>query len=140
MSIEQQSINMDMRTNADRAACAGRVLGAEETYSQSLDEDEPGTALVDLLADLMHWYACQDFGSSFDALVRIAKIHFEEELSAEMEEAETAPDDPWVENPNHPIIDWQAEVAADDTRLGYWDWLAREEGDDAEKEDDLWIG
>jgi hypothetical protein len=38
------------------------------------------------------------------------------------------PDDPtvypWAENPDHPLSDWKAEVADDDTRLGYADWLA----------------
>ncbi|WP_294131763.1 hypothetical protein [Sphingobium sp.] len=32
--------------------------------------------------------------------------------------------DPWAEHPDHPVADWQAEVANDDTRLGYWDWVA----------------
>lgn len=30
------------------------------------------------------------------------------------------------EHPNHPASDWQAQVANDDTRLGYWDWLVNE--------------
>jgi len=33
-------------------------------------------------------------------------------------------DDPWAENPDYPLADWQAEVANGDTRLGYWDWVA----------------
>ncbi|HEX7781206.1 MAG TPA: hypothetical protein VF509_00205 [Sphingobium sp.] len=31
--------------------------------------------------------------------------------------------DPWVEDPAHPVRDWQGEVANDDTRLGYLDWV-----------------
>lgn len=31
--------------------------------------------------------------------------------------------DPGVENPAHPVCDWQGEVANDDTRLGYLDWV-----------------
>jgi hypothetical protein len=42
--------------------------------------------------------------------------------------AVAVPDDPtvypWAENPDHPLSDWKAEVADDDTRLGYADWLA----------------
>lgn len=30
----------------------------------------------------------------------------------------------WVENPDYPLADWQAEIANADTRLGYWDWVA----------------
>lgn len=29
----------------------------------------------------------------------------------------------WGSHPNHPVEDWQSEVADDETRLGYWDWL-----------------
>lgn len=30
----------------------------------------------------------------------------------------------WAEEaPDHPIEDWQYEVANDDTRLGYWEWV-----------------
>ncbi len=29
----------------------------------------------------------------------------------------------WGSHPRHPVEDWQAEVADDETRLGYWDWL-----------------
>ena len=31
---------------------------------------------------------------------------------------------PWAEHPDYPLIDWKAEVANDDTRLGYWAWVA----------------
>ena len=33
-------------------------------------------------------------------------------------------DDPWADHPDHPVADWQAEVANGDTRLGYWDWVS----------------
>jgi hypothetical protein len=29
----------------------------------------------------------------------------------------------WGEHPDHPVADWQAEVANDETRLGYWYWV-----------------
>jgi hypothetical protein len=32
--------------------------------------------------------------------------------------------DPWAEHPDHPVADWQAEVANNDTRLGYRGWVA----------------
>ena len=39
----------------------------------------------------------------------------------------------WGEHPHHPVEDWQYEVANNDTRLGYWDWVAlREDGPDPE--------
>ncbi len=28
----------------------------------------------------------------------------------------------WEENPDFPVADWKAEVEADETRLGYWQW------------------
>lgn len=29
----------------------------------------------------------------------------------------------WGEHPQYPVGDWQLEVANDDTRQGYWEWL-----------------
>jgi hypothetical protein len=29
----------------------------------------------------------------------------------------------WGEHPNYPVADWKHEIANDDTRLGYWDWV-----------------
>ena len=29
----------------------------------------------------------------------------------------------WDEADDFPLCDWQTEVANDDTRLGYWDWV-----------------
>lgn len=33
------------------------------------------------------------------------------------------PDDIWADDPEYPVSDWQLEVANDDTRLGYWQWV-----------------
>jgi len=33
-------------------------------------------------------------------------------------------DDHWAEVPDHPVDDWKAEVANDETRLGYRAWVA----------------
>jgi len=30
----------------------------------------------------------------------------------------------WTEYPEHPVEDWRAEIANDDTRQGYWEWVA----------------
>lgn len=30
----------------------------------------------------------------------------------------------WGEHPAYPVSDWQYEVGNDDTRLGYWPWVA----------------
>lgn len=38
--------------------------------------------------------------------------------------------DPWVDDPAHPVDDWKTEIANDDTRLGYLEWIdARAEND-----------
>ena len=29
----------------------------------------------------------------------------------------------WDDDPDHPVADWQYEVANNDTRLGYWQWV-----------------
>lgn len=29
----------------------------------------------------------------------------------------------WGEHPDHPVADWQHQVANSDTRLGYWQWV-----------------
>lgn len=31
----------------------------------------------------------------------------------------------WGAHPEHPVEDWRFEVANDDTRLGYWPWVAQ---------------
>lgn len=33
----------------------------------------------------------------------------------------------WDEHPTYLLVDWKYEVASDDTRLGYWDWVAAQE-------------
>ena len=30
----------------------------------------------------------------------------------------------WGEHPDHPVCDWLAEVDSNDTREGYWEWVA----------------
>lgn len=46
----------------------------------------------------------------------------------------------WDEHPDFPVSDWQAEVADDDTRAGYWDWVLSQkesrENDEAEQDDE----
>ena len=32
----------------------------------------------------------------------------------------------WDEHPDYPVSDWKYEVACNDTRLGYWDWVAHQ--------------
>ena len=31
--------------------------------------------------------------------------------------------DPWTEDKDYPVSDWQDEVRANDTRLGYLEWI-----------------
>ena len=31
--------------------------------------------------------------------------------------------DPWVEDKDYPVMNWQYEVSQNDTRLGYIDWV-----------------
>ena len=30
----------------------------------------------------------------------------------------------WGDHPVHPVSEWKQEVQADNTRLGYWQWVA----------------
>ncbi len=32
----------------------------------------------------------------------------------------------WGEHPDYPVADWQLMVANDETRQGYWEWIASE--------------
>lgn len=34
----------------------------------------------------------------------------------------------WGRHPDYPVSDWQYEVANDDTRQGYWEWVAAKLG------------
>lgn len=36
----------------------------------------------------------------------------------------------WGENPDHPVSDWAAEAKNNDTRMGYWEWVAARESDE----------
>lgn len=33
------------------------------------------------------------------------------------------PEDPWAAAEDYPVEQWQHEVAEDNTRLGYWEWV-----------------
>jgi hypothetical protein len=68
-------------TNADRAEWAADALRHFQCTTGTDDED----ALVDLLADLIHWADRQ----SFDFALDIARMHYEAEM-----ELERAPDAP----------------------------------------------
>lgn len=41
------------------------------------------------------------------------------------------PPDVWGEDPKHPRGDWEHEVGAHDTNLGYWDWVSHQKASDA---------
>jgi len=45
-------------------------------------------------------------------------------LNSEMTEDQPLERGHWDEDPEHPLADWQAEVAGGDTRLGYHAWVA----------------
>ena len=32
----------------------------------------------------------------------------------------------WSEHPDYPVDDWRYQVANNDTRAGYWEWVAQE--------------
>ncbi len=36
-------------------------------------------------------------------------------------------DDGWGENERYPRFDWKADVANNDTNLGYWEWVAHQQ-------------
>jgi hypothetical protein len=40
----------------------------------------------------------------------------------------------WGGHPTHSVSDWKQEVQADNTRLGYWEWVATLLEDEEESE------
>jgi len=36
----------------------------------------------------------------------------------------------WSDDPRHPVEDWKAEVANNETRLGYWAWVEQQREED----------
>ena len=44
----------------------------------------------------------------------------------------------WGEHPDFPVDEWQQEVASDDTRRGYWEWVKAkiEEADEETDEEE----
>ena len=44
----------------------------------------------------------------------------------------------WGEHPDYPVDEWQLEVANDDTRKGYWEWVKAkiEEADEDEPDEE----
>ena len=75
-------VNTDTRTNKGRVEDAELALRVN-TYQQSTEEGEWDTAMVDLLADLMHLHQKAKIELSFNALYETAKMHFEEEVIGE---------------------------------------------------------
>ena len=72
-----------------------------------------------------------EFGGGWCAIFadRIEMHSTSEALSAAL--GQSAPSDPphlerdaWTEYPAHPLADWKYQIANDDTRLGYRDWIA----------------
>jgi hypothetical protein len=49
-------------------------------------------------------------------------VQLRSHMGAEPEPVAPAPS-PWDEDPDFPVQDWQYEVANDDTRSGYLDWV-----------------
>lgn len=45
-------------------------------------------------------------------------------------------DNHWVSDPNYPVEDWRIEVANDDTRLGYGEWLQHQREASLDEQDD----
>ena len=43
--------------------------------------------------------------------------------------------DPWAEDPDYPVADWQGEVRDDATRLGYAPWTAMQRAADLAEHD-----
>lgn len=39
----------------------------------------------------------------------------------------------WGEHPEHSVEEWLDEIANNDTRMGYWDWVDARESDGEEK-------
>ena len=37
------------------------------------------------------------------------------------------PENHWSENPDYPVEDWQYEVANNETRLGYHEWVENQQ-------------
>lgn len=62
----------------------------------------------------------EDFGGS----VPVYTSFYEGDPPTETELIETYHQ--WGEHPTFPLADWRAEVASDDTRLGYWEWVANQ--------------
>uniref|UniRef100_A0A6M3XLU2 Uncharacterized protein n=1 Tax=viral metagenome TaxID=1070528 RepID=A0A6M3XLU2_9ZZZZ len=93
-------INTDTRTNKDRVEDAELALRVS-TYQQSTEEGEWDTAIVDLLADLMHLHQKAKIELSFDALYETAKMHFEEEVIEED-----------TKEPGNYFVSWEIEVMA----------------------------
>lgn len=68
--------------NGDRAEWAHAALEKFAKTTGLVDEEiADGTALADLLADLMHW--CDRHGQDFEPMLARGRMHYE---------AETAPD------------------------------------------------
>ncbi len=50
-------------------------------------------------------------------------LPFREWFEGRSPQTPQTPHDPWSEHPRFPVSNWRDEVAEDDTRLGYWDWV-----------------
>lgn len=103
-------------TNPDHAQTAADTI-ADFCKSTGLSpDDEADTAITDILANLQH--LCTKLNFDFEQLLQRARSHYRAEAIQHSEAI-----DPWAEDPEYPVADWQYEVANDDTRNGYIQWV-----------------
>jgi hypothetical protein len=92
-------------------ACLADNLGAWQDEEESVQEEH------------------EDLISETDALLDAVKAAIPAEVLFPVPPGATAPL-PWQDDPDYPSDDWRVEVANNDTRRGYRDWVAaRREAD-----------
>ena len=106
---------MEPATIRHLADAAAALMKAAGETTEGFVEDHCGNALREVSSAIA--IACHVEGARGAPVAGAG-------LSAEAAALRDANGDTWGEHPDHPVSDWTAEVDRNDTRLGYWEWVA----------------
>lgn len=127
-------VSTEARSSGSITRMAGCTRGADHRWGSRADDH--AAHLTDVVARHVYDLATTDAGEAEQlraALRRVCDDAFsdgEGAMRSYLAATDVADDDPWGEHPDHPVTDWQYEVANGDTRSGYRAWVTGRVGND----------
>lgn len=104
------------------------ILAALRFYQQRIDR---GLDLPDGIAEIATGGDAHDpqVGAEIDALCE--RLNVDHEIADFVEVLREEHGGTWGEHPTHSLADWRDEVVGNNTRQGYWEWVASKVDEDA---------